>query len=111
MDTIFPLHTAARRFCIAELRSGLSGSDLQSAESFKVEDYFGPGWTDPQDAYDMFPRYRLAESTLRNHISPQNQGGESTIRITSVDLMMAVTSLARPRVEPICLRTVLPLDG
>jgi hypothetical protein len=67
MDTIVALHTAARRSCMTEHAIWVTRySDLQSAEGFQVENYFRPGWTYSRDAYDLFPRYRLAESTLLN---------------------------------------------
>lgn len=61
------LHTAVRRFCMEEHAIWVQEySDLQSAEGFRVQDYFRPGWTYSQGAYSLFPRYRLAEGTLIN---------------------------------------------
>jgi hypothetical protein len=67
MDRISALLTAARRFCI-ERRAFWTKvySELQKTEGFKVIDYFRPGWDYSEKAYSIFPRYRLAESTLNN---------------------------------------------
>jgi hypothetical protein len=67
MKMIGALHTAVRRFCMAEYAIWVQKySDLQSGEGFRGHDYFPLGWTYSQEAYSLFPRYRLAEGTLIN---------------------------------------------
>jgi hypothetical protein len=60
MDARTALHTAARRFCESRFSEWIDAySELQRKESYGVEDLFKRGWNYSDDAYRVFPRYRL----------------------------------------------------
>jgi len=63
MSDAYLLHTAARRFCIAQ-----HAEWLQQYIQLKptAENYLTPGWTYSDDQCRIFPRYRFAEATLIN---------------------------------------------
>jgi hypothetical protein len=63
MSDAHGLHTAARRFCIAQYAEW-----VQKYAQLKptAENYLTPGWTYSEDQCRIFPRYRLAKATLIN---------------------------------------------
>lgn len=65
MDETTALHTAARRYCEARFSEWVQVyEDLQHKETWQVENPFGPGWDYSEEAYNTFPRYRVAKNTL-----------------------------------------------
>lgn len=65
MDETTALHTAARRYCEARFSEWVQVyDDLQHKETWQVENPFGPGWDYSEEAYRIFPRYRIAKNTL-----------------------------------------------
>jgi hypothetical protein len=60
MDTKTALHTAARRFCQDRFSEWAQAyNDLQLKENSRAENLFEPGWDYSEDAYRVFPRYRI----------------------------------------------------
>jgi hypothetical protein len=63
MDDTTALHTAARRYCQQRFADwSQSYKDLQARENWQIEDSFTRGWTYSDDAYRIFPRYRIDEA-------------------------------------------------
>lgn len=60
MEPKTALHTAARRYCADRFSTWASSYEqLQAKENFHTEKLLQPGWTYSDDAYKIFPRYRL----------------------------------------------------
>lgn len=60
MDDTTALHTAARRYCQQRFSDRFQNyKDLQAKEKWQIEDSFTRGWHYSEDAYRIFPRYRI----------------------------------------------------
>jgi hypothetical protein len=60
MDDITALHTAARRYCQQRFSDWSQNyKDLQAKEKWQITDSFALGWQYSEDAYRIFPRYRV----------------------------------------------------
>jgi hypothetical protein len=63
MDQVTALHTAARRYCQSAFSEWMHRySDLQAAGKVEVHCSGQPGWKYSDEAYKMFPRYRIAQA-------------------------------------------------
>jgi hypothetical protein len=63
MDDKIALHTEARRYCQQRFSDGLQTyQELQAKENWKFENLFKPGWDYSEEAYRIFPRYRMASA-------------------------------------------------
>jgi len=63
MDDTTALHTAARRYCQQRFADWFQDyKDLQAREKWQIEDSFASGWHYSEDAYRIFPRYRVDEA-------------------------------------------------
>jgi len=60
IDDRIALHTAARRYCEDRFSEWTQTyADLQAKENFQTESLFKPGWDYSEQAYGIFPRYRM----------------------------------------------------
>jgi len=60
MDDRTALHTAARRFCQSRFSEWFEKyRELQATEKWQVEDMFKRGWDYSEEAYRIFPHYRV----------------------------------------------------
>lgn len=60
MNNKTALHTAARRFCQDRFSEWAQAyNELHLKENWKVENLFKPGWDYSEEAYRIFPRYRI----------------------------------------------------
>jgi hypothetical protein len=60
MDTKTALHTAARRFCEGRFSEwSHTYNELELKEKRELGDLFKPGWDYSEEAYQIFPRYRI----------------------------------------------------
>jgi hypothetical protein len=60
LDAKTALHTAARRFCQDRFSEWAQAyNNLQMKENYRTEILFKPGWGYSEDAYRVFPRYRI----------------------------------------------------
>jgi hypothetical protein len=60
MNNKTALHTAARRYCQDRFHEWMeSYKELQLKEKWKVENLFKPGWDYSEEAFGVFPRYRI----------------------------------------------------
>jgi hypothetical protein len=60
MDDKTALHTAARRYCQDRFSDWMQTyRELQAKEKRQVEDLFNLGWDYSEEAYKIFPRYRI----------------------------------------------------
>jgi len=72
------IHTAARRFCIEQdAYWSKEYAELQSSGKAQVHDRRSSAWHYSDLAYEMFPRYRLAQATLKEVESILPQGSNS----------------------------------
>jgi hypothetical protein len=63
MDDTTALHTAARRYCEGRFSDWFQDyKDLQTKEKWQVENLFENGWDYSEEAYRIFPRYRVARA-------------------------------------------------
>jgi hypothetical protein len=61
MDNKTALHTAARRYCQDRFSEWMENyKQLQNKEGRKKENLFQPGWDYSDEAWRVFPRYRVA---------------------------------------------------
>lgn len=60
MDDKTALHTAARRYCEDRYSNwAQTYNELEARESVQIENKFKPGWDYSEEAYGVFPRYRI----------------------------------------------------
>lgn len=65
MDDTKALHTVVRRYCQERFSQWVElYADLQRKEKWHVQKLFEPGWDYSDEAWRIFPRYRLAKNTL-----------------------------------------------
>src|SRR5690242_12220411 len=92
------LHTAARRYCLDRFDSWCQQyRELEQRQGWKIQNKFEPGWDYSDEAYQIFPRYRLAKairieierihpdlcpqlSELRNLLSEMSDRAEAALR-------------------------------
>lgn len=83
MDKLTALHTAARRFCQDEFSKWLERySALERAGRVEVRQAGRVGWDYTEEAYGIFPRYRLTQATLHEveRIVPDSAGSLEKLR-------------------------------
>jgi hypothetical protein len=60
LDVRIALHTAARRYCQNRFTDWIETyKELQTKQKWQVSNLFKPGWDYSENAYKVFPRYRL----------------------------------------------------
>jgi len=60
MDDRTALHTAARRYCEDRYSDwAQTYNELEARENVQIENKFKPGWDYSEEAYGVFPRYRM----------------------------------------------------
>ncbi len=60
MDVRTALHTAARRYCEDRYSDWAhTYNELETTENVQIENKFKPGWDYSEEAYGVFPRYRI----------------------------------------------------
>jgi len=60
MDARTALHTAARRYCEDRYSDWAhTYGELEAKENAQIENKFKPGWDYSEEAYGVFPRYRI----------------------------------------------------
>jgi len=60
MDDKTALHTAARRYCEDRYSEwAQTYNELEAREKVQIENKFKPGWDYSEEAYGVFPRYRI----------------------------------------------------
>ncbi len=60
MDDRTALHTAARRYCEDRYSDwAQTYNELEAREKVQIENKFKPGWDYSEEAYGVFPRYRI----------------------------------------------------
>ncbi len=63
MDDRAALHTAARRYSEDRYSEWVQAyCELEARENVQIENKFKPGWDYSEEAYGVFPRYRLAKA-------------------------------------------------
>jgi hypothetical protein len=88
MDTKTALHTAARRFCQDRFSEwSQTYNELQLKEKREVGDLFKPGWDYSEEAYRIFPRYRI-DALIQAEVeklAPDSSGNLGVLRSQLMD--------------------------
>jgi hypothetical protein len=84
MDNRNALHTAARRFCEDRHSDWTQAySELEARENIQIEKKFEAGWEYSEEAYGVFPRYRL-DKAIRvevERLEPQSSSSLEELRL------------------------------
>jgi hypothetical protein len=84
MDNRNALHTAARRFCEDRYSDWTQAySELEARENIRIEKRFELGWDYSEEAYRVFPRYRI-EKAIRievERLDPQSSKSLEELRL------------------------------
>ncbi|HXN52243.1 MAG TPA: hypothetical protein VN943_09920 [Candidatus Acidoferrum sp.] len=84
MDNRNALHTAARRFCEDRFSDWTQAyAELEARENIQIENKFEPGWDYSEEAYGVFPRYRL-DKAIRievERLDPQSSSSLEELRL------------------------------
>ncbi len=84
MDNRNALHTAARRYCEDRYSDWTKAySQLESREGVQIENKFEPGWDYSNEAYGIFPRYRVAKAIRIEveRLEPQSSSSLDDLRL------------------------------
>jgi len=78
------LHTAARRFCEDRYSDwAQTYGELEAKEKVNIQDKFKPGWDYSEEAYEIFPRYRI-DKAMRvevERLEPESCGSLEELRL------------------------------
>ncbi len=100
MNVKTALHTAARRYCQERFSDWLhSYNELQAKEEYQVENLFKPGWDYSEEAYKIFPRYRL-DGAIQVEVERLTPNSYTSLEELRVQLLRACDpALVRLRAE------------
>ena len=83
------LHTAARRFCEDRYSDWTQTySELESRENVHIQDKFKPGWDYSEEAYGIFPRYRI-DKAIRIEVERLEPESSSSLEELRLQLISA----------------------
>jgi hypothetical protein len=92
MDGRTALHTAARRYCEDRYSDWAQNyNELEARENVQIENKFKPGWDYSEEAYGVFPRYRI-DKAIRievERLAPESSNSLEELRsqlITACDI-------------------------
>jgi len=78
------LHTAARRFCEDRYSDwAQTYGELEAKEKVNIQEKFKPGWDYSEEAYEIFPRYRI-DKAMRvevERLEPESCGSLEELRL------------------------------
>jgi hypothetical protein len=98
MDNRNALHTAARRFCEDRYSDWTQVySDLEARENIRIENKLKPDWDYSDEAYGIFPRYRLDKAVRIEveRLEPDSSGTLEELRLQ----LLSVSDIAEERLR------------
>ena len=114
MDELTALHTAARRYCQEEFSKWTQRYvALSAAGKRNIPAKDGKGWDYSEEAYQVFPRYRVAEAIQVEveRIIPSNSNSLESLRVLLLDAARtAQDKLAGEMLDPVA-QTALVVEA